>query len=252
MPFFPILLSIKWLICNQVTSPSVSSIYCRNSIQMCTEELSSQLLENWCDDIFSRLFTNVLKAFWSEFSRKKSFYIMEIKRSAVIALHLGGKAQKSIVSDLKHHKINKTFVSRTIKRYKKTGGVTDKLRCGRPKSATTKEMVKKVRERIRRNPCQSANKMATDMGVSPGSISRILKKDLGLMPHKQKHEYSADQKNFQLRSIQPAEMENNEANSPTQNDCDCLDEKSRRGQNSKRSQRVMLPNDVRSLKSKQK
>lgn len=177
---------------------------------------------------------------------------MEIKRSAVIALHLGGKAQKSIVSDLKHHKINKTFVSRTIKRYKKTGGVTDKPRSGRPKSVTTKEMVRKVRERIRRNPCQSANKMATDMGASLGSISRILRKDLGLMPHKPKHEYSADQKNVQLRSIQPAEMENNEENSPEQNDCDYLEGSSRRGQNSKRSQRVMLPNDVRSLKSKQK
>lgn len=42
---------------------------------------------------------------------------MQIKRNAIIALHLSKKSAMEIVRDLKQLKINQTWVYRTIKRY---------------------------------------------------------------------------------------------------------------------------------------
>lgn len=125
---------------------------------------------------------------------------MEMKRNAVIALFLGKKSQIAIVRELKHLKINKSFVSRTIKRWNETGSVNDRPRSGRPKSATTKSTVKKVRERIRRNPRRSANQMAKEMEVSTGSMNSLLKKNLGLKAYKRQkvHELTAKQKKVRL------------------------------------------------------
>lgn len=125
---------------------------------------------------------------------------MEMKRNAVIALYLGKKSTMQIVRDLKHLKIHKSFVCRTIKRWNETGSVKDKPRSGRPKSATTKSTVKKVRERIRRNLRRSANELAKELHVSTESMNRILKNDLGLKPYKRQkvHELSAKQKKVRL------------------------------------------------------
>lgn len=125
---------------------------------------------------------------------------MEMKRNAVIALHLGKKSTMDIVRELKHLKIDRWFVYRTIKRYNETGSVNDRPRSGRPKSATTKKIVKKVRERIRQNPRRSANEMAKDMKISQSSMKRILDKDLGLKPYKHQkvHELTAKQKKVRL------------------------------------------------------
>lgn len=74
---------------------------------------------------------------------------------------------------------------RTIKRYNETGNVKDRPRSGRPKTATTKEIVNKVRDRIKQNPRLSATQLAKDMNVSQESMQRILKNNLGLKSHKQ-------------------------------------------------------------------
>lgn len=118
---------------------------------------------------------------------------MEMKRNAVIALYLGKKSTMDIVRELKHLKI-------VIKRYNETGTVNDRPRSGRPKSATTKSTVKKVKKRINRNPRRSATQMAKDMEISRGSMSSILKNDLGLKPYKRQkvHELTAKQKKVRL------------------------------------------------------
>ena len=125
---------------------------------------------------------------------------MDMKRNAVIALHLCKKSTIEIVRMLKHLKINRTFVYRTIKRYNETGTVNDRPRNGCPKSATTKSTVKKVRERIRRNPRRSANQMAKEMEVSTGSMNSLLKNDLELKAYKRQkvHDLTAKQKKVRL------------------------------------------------------
>lgn len=50
----------------------------------------------------------------------------------------------------------------------------DRPRSDRPKSATTKKIIKKVKARIRRNPRRSGNEMAKELEVSRGSISNML------------------------------------------------------------------------------
>lgn len=109
---------------------------------------------------------------------------MEFKRNSVISLYLAGKSKAAIVSQLKHLKINKMFVYRTINRYNGTGSIAVRHGGGHKKVATGPEMVRKVRARIDRNPRQSARSMAHQMNVSDWSIRRILKNDLRLKPYK--------------------------------------------------------------------
>lgn len=136
----------------------------------------------------------------SKFYNKNSFVTMEEKRKAVVALHLDGKAQKSIVTELNHLKISKTFVSRTIKRWEETGSVNDKPRSGRPKCARTNKVIENVKDRIRRDPRCSANQLAQEMGMSTGTMNRLLRDDLGLNAYKRQQvdEFEDGQKKLRL------------------------------------------------------
>lgn len=109
---------------------------------------------------------------------------MEFKRDSVIALHLAGKPQVAIVRALQHLKVNKSFVSRTIARYRDTGSVARRQGSGRKKTATSAEMVRKVKKRIERNPRRSGRKMARELNISQYAIRQILKNELGLKPLK--------------------------------------------------------------------
>lgn len=105
---------------------------------------------------------------------------MEFKRDSVIALYLAGKPQVAIVRALQHLNVNKSFVSRTIARYRDTGSVAPRPKSGRKKTATSAEMVRKVKKRIERNPRRSGRKMARELKISQGSIRNILKNELKL------------------------------------------------------------------------
>lgn len=109
---------------------------------------------------------------------------MEFKRNSVIALFLAGKPQPTIVRELQHLNVNKVFVYRTIKRYNDTGSIGKRNNGGPRRTATSSEMVRKVKKRIVRNPKQSANKLARDLNVSAASVRRMLKIDLQLKPYK--------------------------------------------------------------------
>lgn len=109
---------------------------------------------------------------------------MDIKRSYVIALHLAGKSQPAIVRELRQLRVNKMFVYRTIKRYNETGSIAKRHGGGHPKTATSRNMIRKVKARIQRNPRQSAGELAKSLKVSDSSIRRILKKELQLKPYK--------------------------------------------------------------------
>lgn len=109
---------------------------------------------------------------------------MEVKRNSVISLYLAGKSQSVIVNELGHLHLNKMFVYRTITRYNDTDSIKKRHGGGHPTTATSSEMVRKVKARIERNPRQSAVKLAKSLNVSARSIGRILKNKLQLKPYK--------------------------------------------------------------------
>lgn len=101
-------------------------------------------------------------------------------RIAVIALHKCNKSATEIFNLLKPLKISKKFIYRTVKRYNEISSVEDRARSGRPRETRTPEVIKAVRERIRRNPLRKQKIMAREMKVPPRTMSRIIKQDLGL------------------------------------------------------------------------
>ena len=58
---------------------------------------------------------------------------MEFKRSSVVALYLAGKPHVAIVRAFQCINVNKSFVSRTIARYRDTGSVARRQGSGRKK-----------------------------------------------------------------------------------------------------------------------
>lgn len=109
---------------------------------------------------------------------------MEFKRNSLISLYLAGHSQINIVRRLQQINVNKSFVSRTIARYNDTGSVAKRYGAGRKKTATSPEMVRKVRGRIQRNPRRSGRKIAVELNILQSSIWRILKNKLGVKPYK--------------------------------------------------------------------
>lgn len=109
---------------------------------------------------------------------------MEAKRQAVIGLHIAGKRPVDIVRELSELGVTKLFVLRTIKRFSETGSIATRHGENRKRTATSKEMVRKVRLRLKRNPRQSARAMARDLKISVRSLCRILKDDLHVRPYK--------------------------------------------------------------------
>lgn len=75
-------------------------------------------------------------------------------------------------------------VYRTVCRLIDTGSIQDRPRSGRPRTARTKDRVKRIREKIRYNPIRSGRKMAKDEETSERSMRRILKKELHYKPYK--------------------------------------------------------------------
>ena len=55
--------------------------------------------------------------------KKKKLFVKNFKRGGVIALYLAGKPQVAIVGAFQHLNVNKSFVYRTIARYRDTCSV---------------------------------------------------------------------------------------------------------------------------------
>lgn len=101
-------------------------------------------------------------------------------RDAIIALHKKGKTTKEIVKTLD---VARRTVQFTVKRYKELQSNKDRAGRGRKKTATSSRVVEIVRKRIKRNPRRSQRQMASDIGISPRSIGRIVKSRLNLYPY---------------------------------------------------------------------
>ncbi|XP_026476402.1 uncharacterized protein LOC113382056 [Ctenocephalides felis] len=131
---------------------------------------------------------------------------MDFKLNSVITLHLAGKSQPAIVRGLKHFKVNKVFVYRTITGYNETGSIAKRHGGGHQKPATSHEMVKQVRKRLERNPRRSANQMANKLNISDRSIRRILKNDLKVKPYKIQKAHDLTPKQQQVRLQRAKEL----------------------------------------------
>ena len=90
---------------------------------------------------------------------------------------------------VKIFRLMKRFVSRggvykAVKRFRETGSCAPRIRSTPEKPIRTKELIKKVRERLRRNPSRSARKLAKDTSVSVSTMQRLLKDDLHVYLYK--------------------------------------------------------------------
>lgn len=111
---------------------------------------------------------------------------MESQRKLVEKYFHEGKSGATIFKELQKFGVSKTFVYYNIERLRGTGSIKDRPKSGRKRTVRTKKLIKAVRERIRRNPERSANKLASDMGKSRTTMQRILKEDLQLKPYKKR------------------------------------------------------------------
>lgn len=126
---------------------------------------------------------------------------MDAKRELIITLFKKNKKPKDILKSLKVHGINRKLIYRTIKRFKETGSTKIQPKSGRKRTIRSPELVKKVRERIRRNPAQSMNKVAKDLKISQRTIGRVLKEDLHMKAFKKQkiHGLTTAQKEARVR-----------------------------------------------------
>lgn len=106
------------------------------------------------------------------------------KKSAIVALFLSGKSNGEIVKELRPLNVSRFFVYRTIKRYSETGSIERKLGSGGQVTALTPENIRKVKQRLQREPRRSGNKIAKDIGISQSSIRRVFKNELHVKPYK--------------------------------------------------------------------
>lgn len=80
--------------------------------------------------------------------------------------------------------ISRSTVYSNLNRLKQTGTMDDRPRSGRPETASSSEVVKRIREKICRQPRRSMRELARVEGISEGSIRRIVKIKLGMRAYK--------------------------------------------------------------------
>lgn len=95
--------------------------------------------------------------------------------------------------------IEQKTVSRTIKRFNELGTFKDRERSGRPRTARTPQVKRRLKQKIRRNPKKSKRQHARDEGISERSVRRIVKEDLGLTSYKQQEAQDLDENKMRIR-----------------------------------------------------
>ncbi len=98
-------------------------------------------------------------------------------RTLVIKLHNEGKSNKDIKDAMKPFSVSKTFVIDTLTRYK-IRMAEDRPHSGHPRTKCTPEVIKRVQEKVRRNPCWRQAKLALEHNMSHASMQKLLKEDL--------------------------------------------------------------------------
>src|SRR5690242_15587287 len=120
--------------------------------------------------IFNR--TGMTVKFYSKFKTDNKAI-----RDLIVVKYDDGETISDIARSLKK---KRESVSRVVNRWKKQGTSEKKASPGRPRSVRTSQLIKVVRERVRRNPRVKERKMSRELQKSETTIRRVLKEDLGL------------------------------------------------------------------------
>lgn len=76
--------------------------------------------------------------------------------------------------------ISHKFVDRFTKWFEDTGDINDRPWWSRSRTVRTRQAIKAVKSRIQKNPLRQQKIKAREMNTTQKSMSRIIKKDLGL------------------------------------------------------------------------
>jgi inhibitor of nuclear factor kappa-B kinase subunit alpha len=106
------------------------------------------------------------------------------KRDLIIGQFCSGKSASEIAKKFKDI-VNKSTVYRTINSYKLKGKTIRKAH-DRKRPKRNKAMLKRIREKVRRNPARSMRQLAKDEVVSTTTMWRAMKNDLKLFPFKKR------------------------------------------------------------------
>lgn len=111
----------------------------------------------------------------------------KIAARSLVKTHFdNGLPTAQIVRLVKAHGIRKMFVYRTVNRLRETGSIVDRSRSGRPRTVRTEPRIKRVREKLRRNPERSVRRMAKEENVPRESMRELVKKDIGFRPYRKR------------------------------------------------------------------
>ncbi|CAF0950007.1 unnamed protein product [Didymodactylos carnosus] len=124
---------------------------------------------------------------------------MESDRLVIQKYFERGFSGGQIFQHVKQLGITRSCVYRTIRRLRDTGSIPDHPRSGRPRTCRTKERIKRVREKIRRNPQRSARKLALEEDIDTRSMRRIVQIDLGLKAYKKRKLHGLSTKQMAAR-----------------------------------------------------
>ena len=103
--------------------------------------------------------------------------------TAIEKLYRDGKKASEIFKLLKGS-MSQSGVFKAVKRFKETGSTQPRVRSTPKRPLRTKKLVKKVREKLRRNPARRVTKLAQEANVSPSTMRRLLKNYLQLKAYK--------------------------------------------------------------------
>ena len=100
---------------------------------------------------------------------------MTENRAAIVALHRAGKSNSDIAKTLS---IRRSTVWKALKRFNQRGDLSDRLRSSRPRSQRSKPMIKRIREKIRRNSKRSIRRLAKTSEMNTRTMRRLVHEDL--------------------------------------------------------------------------
>ena len=120
------------------------------------------------------------------YSAYKSSMAAKSTRDQIVALKNAGLSNKQITKQLQ---VCRKTVYNVMKWYKETGKTSSKPIPGRKRSVRTKRNIEVIKKRISRNPRRSMRKTAKDLQIAQTSLTRIVKRDLGLKAYKMQHRH---------------------------------------------------------------
>ena len=121
---------------------------------------------------------------------------MDLEKSTIEFFHSKNLSPLDIIDRLKGLDVNDNKVYRVCRRLNEGRLSDNRHLSGRRRTVRTAAMIKRVRERMRRNPQRSVNAMASQLGISRWSATQIVKEDLGLKAYKKRklHGLTLEQK----------------------------------------------------------